>query len=170
MLKIIDAIEVRACGVFKDTHSAKKFNQKIGDALQLHRLRTTLNLAEFKTTFFQLNADGAYLEKCCGIGNVKIKITKSPFHAVQGFASWNTERNKYVDLIEKIDNCEVWNKEIYKVSSLLSLREVENYAANPFKFIFIRNFGAVNKSNIDEFRKCFAESIVPIENNFYNFS
>lgn len=158
MLNVKTALEVHAFGVFRDVKRAASFNTGIGGILHLHRLRTTLDLKNFKTEFFKPDADGSYLEECCGIGNVELKVTDTPLFVVHGLAGSNMQRKRIKYLFSSYKEEKDWVRQFYKDSTLLNVEEIEKYALNPFKIVFIQNFGEVNTENLEEFKGIYYEN------------
>ncbi|WP_338657315.1 hypothetical protein V6B14_22385 (plasmid) [Sporosarcina psychrophila] len=158
MLNVTTALEVHAFGVFRDKKRAAVFNKGVGGILHLHRVRTTLDLKDFKTEFFKSDADGAYLEACCGIGNVELKVTNPPLFVVHGLAGSYMERKSIKKIFSGYKKEKDWNRMFYKDSTLLNIDEIEKFALSPFKIVLIRNFGEVNAENLEEFKGIYYES------------
>lgn len=144
----IQVLEVQARGVFQSPWDALQFNAITGQDLYLHRYRTSLKREQFLSTFFSSEGEGAFLERCCGTGNVEIEIS-SPFSAYECLVGSSTELNKLTSIFEERERNGFWNRSIYKSNSLLSLPEILAYAINPFKAVFVRHFGLVSELKVN---------------------
>lgn len=160
MLHVVQAMELEPIGVFKDTLQAEQFNKQAGDSLTLYRLRTTLPTDDFRRLFFARTGDGYYLERCCGAGNVSLRVNKPPFQALHCVSGPTSQREKLNSLYTEFQNGNrEWERNYYKESMLLSIDEVIQRAMNPFQLIFVRNFGEVNKQNIEKFKTVLINSL-----------
>ena len=157
MLKFVTAIEYSPKGIFKNTARANQFNCGQDKTLHLYSLRTTLSVEQFNRVFFAPDGDGAYLEKCCGKGNVYLNPTMGPFFALQGIVGKTRKRDSLLEQYNSIEKEEEWDRDIYKPTMLFSLEEIEKYALNPFKTILIRNFGEVDVHSIHSFKSVVEE-------------
>lgn len=159
MLKFVSAMEFYPKGIFRSSIRARSFNCDKERPLFLYPLRTTLAIGDFIKVFFAPDGDGHYLEKCCGKGNVDLNHTRGPFFALHGLVGESIHADTLSQRFSLMEQEGTWERDIYKPQMLLAMDEIEKYASNPFKTIYIRNFGQVDEKTINEL-KAAAEAFI----------
>lgn len=146
-IKLLTTLEVKASGIFDNTRIAKKFNAATGRNLHLTKYRTLLNKDQFLDSFFSVDGDGTYLEKCCGAGNVDIEISPS-FLSLHCLSGWRHNLSELERIFEEREYKGFWNQSTFHAASLLTIDEIEKIILNPFRVVMVRNFGIVTLTNI----------------------